>query len=459
MPTVSVVITVYNGAKYLSKCLDSILAQTLSNIEIICVDDCSSDTSPQILSGYQDKIKILTNEKNCTAGESRNRGYEATSGEYVIFLDADDIFEPNMLEKAYVKAKSCDSDICIFKEDLFADKIEERTNYAYVEYLMDALGKRNFFSPTELKDMLFSLWNGWAWDKLFRRKFIVDTGLKFQKLKSSNDGFFVHAALASAHKISFVNEVLVHHRTGDHNSVSNRRDCAWESCLLYLKELKRYLVQRDLFSVFEKSYLHWTLDFLYWNYRTLNDINRKYLNEAVRLFLINDLNIRGYEKDYFYNAFSYWFADCIVKNKENKIPLTEELHFLKVYQLSVDKIEELKNYVSEHGWSVALWGAGIRGKAFAMIYGQYFSELKTAYDMDKMKQGKVLDQDIIIRKFERKQKKKTECIFVLNPAHLLPLCETLKDESLVLFDMNSYLTFPCAIDDCIVRCAANEING
>lgn len=458
MPTVSIVVTVYNGAKYLTECLDSILSQTLNDIEIICVDDASTDDTPQILAKYQDRIRILTNEKNCMAGESRNRGYEVTSGEYIIFLDADDIFEPDMLEKAYVKAKSCGADMCIFKEDLFADNIEERTNYAYVEYLMNILGEKDYFSPTELSDMLFSLWNGWAWDKLFRREFIEDTGLKFQKLKSSNDAFFVHAAMASAHKISLVNEVLVHHRTGDRNSVSNRRDCAWESCLLYLKELKRYLEQRALFLIYKKSFLHWALDFLYWNYRTLNDTNRKHLTEAIRLFLIHDLNIGQYKKDYFYNAFSYWFADCITNNEENIIPLTEEAYFQEMYQLSVDKIKELKNYVSECCWSVALWGAGIRGNAFAKIYGQYFSELKTAYDMDRMKQGKVLYQNIIIRGFERKQKEKADCIFVLNSAHLLFLYEILKDESFVVFDMNSYLMFPCAIEDCIVKCDANEIN-
>lgn len=96
MLTVSIIITVCNGAEYLQECLVSVLAQTLKNIEIICVDDASTDNTPQIL-------------------------------------------------KAYDKAKSCEADICIFKEDLFSDSIEKRTNYAYVESFMKKLDERAFF--------------------------------------------------------------------------------------------------------------------------------------------------------------------------------------------------------------------------------------------------------------------------------------------------------------------------
>ena len=74
-PAVSVIISVYNGEKYLKECLESVMAQTLQSIEIICVDDASTDSTPQILKAYQDRVQIITNEKNYMAGESRNRGF------------------------------------------------------------------------------------------------------------------------------------------------------------------------------------------------------------------------------------------------------------------------------------------------------------------------------------------------------------------------------------------------
>lgn len=446
IPTVSVVVTVYNGEKYLVECLDSILSQSLNNIEIICVDDASTDDTAKILSEYQDKITIITNEVNCMAGESRNKGLQSARGEYVIFLDADDIYEPYMLEKAYNKAKASEADICIFKEDLFTDSLEKCSGYAYSECLMKELGECDFFSPSELTDAIFSLWNGWAWDKLFRRDFILQTGLKFQNLQSSNDAYFVHAAMASARKISLLNEVLVHHRIGNSTSISNTRDNAWESCLLYLKELKLYLSRNGLVDTYKKSYVNWSLDFLYWNYQTLNDANRVKLATAIKDFLINDLNIQKYNIETFYNKFYKWFADCIVDSKTDIIPITEIERFKKTYQLNSDKIEILRKYILSHGFSVALWGAGIRGQAFADIYGEEWTELKIAYDMDKAKHGTGLCHGLTIKGFDISQDEKADFILVLNSAHLLSVAKLLNGEKIALFDMDSYIKLSNEVD-------------
>lgn len=451
MQTVSIIITVYNGADYLAECLESVLAQTLSDTEIICVDDASTDNTPQILKAYENKITVITNKENCMAGESRNRGFQKAGGEYVIFLDADDVYEPDMLQKAYHKAKSCGADICIFQEDLFSDNIENRTNYAYAESIMKELGKRDFFSPKELSDTLFDLWNGWAWDKLFRREFILETGLKFQRLKSSNDGFFVHAALASAERISLLNEVLVHHRMGNGNSVSNTRDQAWESCLMYLKELRRYLLHKELFAYYERSYLNWTLDFLYWNYQTLNEINRKKLAGAMRSFFLDEMNVQQYGREDFYNKFYEWFAGCIIRQEENKIPLAEDERFRKTYQLNNGKIKALQRYLSSHYRKVALWGAGIRGRAFAEIYGEIWSGLEYAYDMDETKHGKMLPHGIMIQKFGAKKQEAPECILILNETHLLSALEKINGKEAVLFDLDFYLNSPVEMDVCVVK--------
>lgn len=450
-PAVSVIITVYNGAEYLAECLESIFAQTLKNIEIICVDDASTDNTPQLLKTYRDRITIITNPSNRMAGESRNIGFEKTTGEYVIFLDADDVFESDMLEKAYEKAKSCEADICIFREDLFSESIENRTGYSYAEPFMKELETRDFFSPKELADMLFSLWNGWAWDKLFRREFIAGTGLKFQKLQSTNDGFFVHAALALSERISLVNKVLVHHRTGNGSSLSNTRDKAWESCLVYLKELRRDLMQRGVFVTFERSYLNWSLEFLYWNYQTLNEASKKKLAEAIRQFFINEIEIMRYGREDFYNEFSGWFADCIMKNEENKIPVTEAERFRKTYQLNELKIEALQKYLTKHRWKTALWGAGIRGRAFAEIYGESWNNIQCVYDTDRTKQGQAICNELMIREFSVQNAEKTDCILVLNSAHIASVLEKLHGKQVVVFDLNTYLNSPRELEDCILK--------
>jgi len=108
---VSIIIPVYNAEKYIREDLDSLLGQSLREIEVICVDDGSKDSSLKILEDYQrkdDRIKILKQE-NKGAGAARNEGMKEAKGDYLIFLDADDFFEKDMLEKSVGKMEEEES--------------------------------------------------------------------------------------------------------------------------------------------------------------------------------------------------------------------------------------------------------------------------------------------------------------------------------------------------------------
>ena len=117
MIKVSVIIPVYNGEKYIKQCLDSILKQTLEQIEIIIINDASSDATSEILqdygSIYTDKIKIVHNKQNEGQGKSRNIGINIAKGEFITFIDADDEIEQNMLEKMYNCAKNKNADLVL----------------------------------------------------------------------------------------------------------------------------------------------------------------------------------------------------------------------------------------------------------------------------------------------------------------------------------------------------------
>jgi len=93
LPLLTIAVAVYNTEKYLRECLDSVVDQTYRNLEIICVNDCSTDNSLEILEEYATKdkrIKIIINEKNLGLGVTRNVGMEAAHGEYILFIDSDD---------------------------------------------------------------------------------------------------------------------------------------------------------------------------------------------------------------------------------------------------------------------------------------------------------------------------------------------------------------------------------
>ena len=116
MCKVSVIIPVYNVEKYLSACLDSVLNQTLQDLEIICIDDCSPDRCGAILNAYaagNSRIKVLHLSENHLQGYARNRGIEQAAGEYLYFLDPDDAIEPETLRELAGLADRQDLD-CIF---------------------------------------------------------------------------------------------------------------------------------------------------------------------------------------------------------------------------------------------------------------------------------------------------------------------------------------------------------
>ena len=116
-PTISIIIPVYNVENYLEQCLESVVNQTLENIEIICVDDCSSDTSPEILrkwSKKHSKVRCIFHKNNCAAAQSRKDGILASTGEYIMFVDADDFLEPNACEAACEAIKKTGSDMLHF---------------------------------------------------------------------------------------------------------------------------------------------------------------------------------------------------------------------------------------------------------------------------------------------------------------------------------------------------------
>lgn len=112
---VSVIIPVYNAQKYLEKCLNSVVSQTLKDIEIICVDDGSSDSSPDILQSFakKDSRVIIKRQKNLFAGAARNNGMDTARGKYFVFWDSDDFFEKNALEVLYNKCEKERADMCL----------------------------------------------------------------------------------------------------------------------------------------------------------------------------------------------------------------------------------------------------------------------------------------------------------------------------------------------------------
>lgn len=262
---VSVVIPVYNAEMYLDKCMNDILHQTLTHLEIICVDDGSTDQSSKMLDSYantDDRVRVL-HQKNAGPGAARNCGLQQASGEYLIFLDADDRFEPDFLEVLLKKAEHTHADVVICDSDSF------RTGVGTISTAGKKL-KMEFvpgdcFSPEDIGKRIFQLSNGWSWDKLYRTDFVKKNELDFPELKNSEDLVFVLFSLALAKTIAVSDAVLVHHRINRSTSVSNSIYRSIDAPVQAVLLLRQRLVDKCLYERYEQSFLNWSMDFLTWN--------------------------------------------------------------------------------------------------------------------------------------------------------------------------------------------------
>lgn len=174
MIKVSVIVPVFNADNFLKQCLDSLIGQTYSNYEIICVDDCSSDSSREILSEYcecfSDKINILFNERNIGQGRSRMRGLKLASGDYIMFVDSDDYVASDYIERFVYESADASFDLIVGG------------------YTRDVDGSLSKYVPTN------SVWSVVTYSvaccKMIRRSFIESHSIDFSNARKGEDIYF-----------------------------------------------------------------------------------------------------------------------------------------------------------------------------------------------------------------------------------------------------------------------------
>ena len=278
---ISVIIPVYNIQQHLRECLDSVLGQSYPHLQVICVDDGSTDESPAILAEYAQKdprVQVIR-QQNAGPGAARNTGLEAATGEYVIFLDSDDWFEPDFLEQMVDTAQREGADVAVCRAVEFDTNSGRELPSEWMmkkQYLPGKLA----FAPQEMADHLFQFTYGMPWDKFYRRELLTSSGIRYPALKNSEDLAFVYPTLLAATRIAVVDEVLIHHRINRMASVSNSRCGQPEAPYEAFQIVKEYLEQHQLMDTYRRSFLNWAMEFLVWHISNMSqrDIQKQYLN-------------------------------------------------------------------------------------------------------------------------------------------------------------------------------------
>ena len=201
-PFISVIIPIFNAEKYLSKCLNSIIRQTFENIEIICVNDGSTDNSLNILNKYSkkdDRIKVFSIE-NHGQGFARNLGLSKANGEYISFIDADDWIEKDSFIMLYEKLKLFDLDILFFQMVNYINSTGELVESDLYNYksLFDNFNINIPFSHNEVDDFLFSI-AVCPVSKLYKKSFLEKYNIKFPEGIIFEDNVFFYNAFLNAY--------------------------------------------------------------------------------------------------------------------------------------------------------------------------------------------------------------------------------------------------------------------
>ena len=314
-PIVSVILPVYNVEKYLEQCLDSIINQSLKEIEIICVDDGSTDSSLEILKRYEKadaRIKVIS-QKNGGAGAARNTGMEVAEGEYYSFLDSDDFFEPDMLEAAWHEITLRNADFVVFRSDQYYEETDE---FKQVNWTLREKEIPPYFPITHrnLTGNIFKTFVGWAWDKLYKAEFVKKHHLRFQEQRTSNDMLFVFSALVLAERMAIVDKVLAHQRRNTPTSLSNTREKSWDCFYHALCALKDNLISYGLFWEVEQDYINYALHFSLWHLDTITGSKKEVLFNKLKQEWFREFGIEGREKTYFYNKKEYNKYCAIMEN-------------------------------------------------------------------------------------------------------------------------------------------------
>ena len=208
MPKVSVIIPVYNVEKYLRACLDSVVNQTLKDIEIICVNDGSTDGSSAIIAEYAAKdprVKVITCP-HTNAGAARNAGMAVATGEYLGFVDSDDWCELTLFEKAYETAEKDAADVVFWR-------------FVLCDAASGVRIHEGLFSAEYNRETALISYNLAPWSRLVRRDFVLREKLSFQEIARSNDVYFGGMVMMLAQKASVLDEVLYSYRTGQSSSL------------------------------------------------------------------------------------------------------------------------------------------------------------------------------------------------------------------------------------------------
>ncbi len=315
-PLVSIVVPVYNSAAYLPEMLDSVLGQTYGNLEVICVNDGSRDDSLEVLRRYaarDARVKVI-DKANSGAGDTRNRGIAAATGEYLCFVDSDDFIEPHAIERLVEAALGSGADAVIFGMDFYNDETGEFSHHDGA-IIKEAIPARRNFEAAEIEHFYKNV-IGYTVNKLYRTKLLTENGIAFPKIGAHEDMPFTYVALSAASGIYYLDEVLYHYRREREGSLSDDTNEQYRYMVQALVCMREMLAERGLWERNERNFVNYALHMCRWKNNSIPFDLAKEFREDCRKEFFGELGISDKEPSYFYCTIERKYYEWTSKGAE-----------------------------------------------------------------------------------------------------------------------------------------------
>lgn len=287
-PAISVLVPICNVERYLTQCLDSLLAQTYTDFEVLCINDGSTDDSRAIIQRYlesDNRFRVI-DKPNSGYGASMNLGLDHAVGAYIAILESDDFFEPNALEVLYAQAEVHDSDVVKADFSLYWSQPVPRDEPFHI---VDAMQAGRTMRP--LDDMAVFFRKPSIWSALYRRSFLQEQGIRFLETPGASyqDAGFNFKVWASAERATFLADSILHYRQDNEKSSVNSAAKVFCVCDEYAA-MDAFVLERGkdahvLFGILERM----KFDSYMWNYDRLSaELRSGFIERASQEFRADD---------------------------------------------------------------------------------------------------------------------------------------------------------------------------
>lgn len=309
---VSIIVPVFNAEMYLDDLFESLLKQTHRNLEIICIDDGSTDRSASIIKAFaekDDRVRLIS-IKNSGPSAARNIGISESKGDYICFVDADDILAKAALGKIIVTAEVDADDVVVFGIDEFDDQTKKRFKMPHA-IVKGKIPFGQVFRPRDI-DNFFVNMVGFTVNKLYRADYLKSLDLAFPNIGAHEDMPFTCTATVAAKRATCLESVLYHYRRNREGSRSDKTNEQYKLMLEALECLRNELTRLDLFNDCERNFVNYVAHMCRWKFSVLSGKQREdffnYLNNG----WLEKIGATGFPDDYFFNDWDRKFMRSIL---------------------------------------------------------------------------------------------------------------------------------------------------